>query len=158
MFSPVSKKDPKIKALRDARAQLLLTQRRQIQDLRKTLAYASINMADMIQAGHIPLKKIQHPIYFNCIEPLLVEARRMCLYAGFDFIYQTRTPLLKEPNFTEGVVGIHKEATPTMQKCLDAINERPVLNIPVKQPGEQLSAEQPQLAASDNDDSQKASE
>ncbi|MNN59633.1 hypothetical protein D3C81_1747640 [compost metagenome] len=80
----------------------------------------------------------------------------MCLANGFDFLFQVRTPLPGCPNSTQAMCGIFDEPTPTMQGCLDLIKQREV--IAVEKDRGFRSADLRQSEASDNKDSQKASE
>lgn len=148
------KPTPEVQALRDQRAKMLRRSRFQIRELRKTLGALTISGIDLLQAGHTVYDK--HPAYQDTIEPLLTEARRMCLLGGFDFLYQTRTPLPEEPNMTEAICGIHDEGTETMMACIELIRDREVIAI-TKDRGN-VEARLSQRKASDNDDSQNASE
>lgn len=148
------KPTPEAQELRNRRAALLRRQRSQIRELRKTLGALTISGIDLLRAGHVVYDK--HPAYQDSIEFLLTEARHMCLLAGFDLMFQVRTPMPGEPNMTEAMVGVHDEATPTMQAMIEMIRDRETVAI-TKDRGN-VEARLSQRKASDNDDSQNASE
>lgn len=148
------KPTPEVQRMRDERAKLVWEHRGLIRAMRKNNALTMINGLDMLRAGHVVFDK--HPGYQGAIEPLLMEARNTCIMAGFDFLFQVRTPMAECPNMTEALAGIMNEATPTMQACLDLIKEREVIAVDYDRGFR--SPEQPQQKASDNDDSQNASE
>lgn len=70
-----------------------------------------------------------HPVYEELIEPLLKEAAGIAAQAGFDILYQTRTPMPDNPNFTSclGSFANRNNLTPTMKGCVDLIKARPSL-------------------------------
>lgn len=69
----------------------------------------------------------RHPIYEDLIEPLLKEAATIAAKAGFDILYQTRTPIPDSPNLTVclGSFSDPNGLTPTMKAQVDLIKARP---------------------------------
>lgn len=78
------------------------------------------------QMGNHPYTK-HHPVYEEMILPLLEEAAKIASNAGFDVLFQVRTPLSTEPNFTHAIGGFQdeKNLTPTMKAQVDLIRARP---------------------------------
>jgi hypothetical protein len=80
------------------------------------------------QLGASPYKD-KHPAYEELVLPLLEQASRLCAVLGFDVLFQVRTPIPGEPNFTACVAGFQNEKslTPTMKAQIDLIQQRPVI-------------------------------
>lgn len=97
----------------------------------------------------------RHPIYADMVYPYLRMARNISLNARFDLLFQVRTPMSTEPDWTEGIAGIMDEPTETMGKCIDLINSRPTFVVDpgkiVSQPATTAEPEE----ASDNSSNSK---
>lgn len=92
-----------------------------------------------------------HPIYHDQVEPVLRQARKICMHFGFDFIYTTRTPIHNQPLLCHALAGAVTEFTPKMQKIIDIIKDAEILD---GLTGDSKSAEQPQQQVSDNSEQQ----
>lgn len=129
-----------------AKRALFLKRARKLEDeaaqFRKDAAKAGMQL----QLLGEPIYK-EHPIYHDEVLPALRAARKVCLDYGFDFIYVTRTPLSGQPNFAHLYAGAVTQFTPTMQRMVDVIRDRPELDALT---GEEIPAEQPQQQVSDN--------
>ena len=118
-------------AKHEAKAKRTLARRQ----AKKLLLQATRFRCDALTAGYHAQQlgaKVysKHPVFEELILPLLEEAARIAANAGFDILYQTRTPVDGEPNFTHAFGGFkdEKSLTPTMKACVDLIKERPVIN------------------------------
>jgi hypothetical protein len=93
---------------------------------------------------------VRHPAYQDLVYPALRQARNISINAGFDILFQVRTPLAGNPDWTEGIAGVHNEPTETMGKCIELIKARPELVVRSDKIISHAPAEVSPVADSDN--------
>jgi hypothetical protein len=90
----------------------------------------SMKLGAMVHQTGENIYKIDHPVYVELVQPLLMQATQIANKYGFNVLYQTHTPLPGMPLYSAVIGSIDsKTVTPTMQGCIDFIKSRPEAKI-----------------------------